>query len=180
MDSDTPSEEIFGLCSATQPPYDEKEILNIIKDTEHFSDTYLRAEADKALKILDSNDYTLQNKPSWVSRLDDLAVSARSFEPKDNYTTRKMFEAMYTSAESCGLPSTGQRYVSAAVYASALKADTLFEDENARRNALANDLEQLATTWVAYMLWPCQFRASSSGLQSLTPVLLSYNYIYIA
>ena len=122
--------------------------------------------------ILDSDDYRLQNKPHWVSRLEDLAVSARRFELKDNYTTCKMFEAMYTSAESCGLPSAAQRYVSAVTYASALKADALFEDKNARRNALANTLEQLATTWVAYMLWPCEFRASSSSSQSLTLAFL--------
>ena len=68
-----------------------------------------------------------------------------------------MFKAMYDSAVRCGLPPSAQRYVSAAIYASTIKVRALTEDKQARRDELANALERLATTWVAYMLWPCRF-----------------------
>ena len=151
------------MALPSQLSYDQGDVFNI---TESLSDNYLRAEADKALKILDDDDYKLHNKPEWVSRVESLAIP-KKVKLKDNYTTFKMFKAMYNSAESCGLPPSAQRYVSAAIYASAIKAQAVSGDENTRRDNLANALERLATTWVAYMLWPCMFMLSS-GRQLLT------------
>ena len=148
------SEERFVSPFISHFSYNE-DVSSVIANTERFTDTYLRTEAETALGVLEDPGYELQNKPEWVVRLEGLAGSTQVCL-KEGYTTSKMLKAMYDSAESCGLPPSAQRYVSAAIYASAVRARASSETEPDVRGALANALEQLATTWVAYLLWPCR------------------------
>ena len=73
-----------------------------------------------------------------------------------------MLKAMFTVTDEFDLHA-GKRYVSATICAcaSGVVAAGEIDDDSVRDEAavvdhLARALEGLATTWVAYMLWPCE------------------------
>ena len=67
-----------------------------------------------------------------------------------------MFDAMFTVADELKLHA-GRRYVSATICACASEvAGGSSGDSAAAADELARALEGVATTWVAYMLWPCE------------------------
>lgn len=66
---------------------------------------------------------------------------------------------MYVTADDLGLDQ-GKRYVAAAVCACASEAanrnmDQDGDGEDTKNMALATALQGLASTWAAYLLWPC-------------------------
>ncbi len=129
-------------------------ILNSVATT-----AYLGQEPRAYLTILDQPVYSDYNIPIWVRRHAQCGP--------DGFTIKKLFEAMYKAATEVGL-SDGLRYAYAATCTCPALAR---QDENLtqerREERLAQELSRLATLWLAYMLWPCEWSAYNITSQSL-------------
>ncbi|KAH9846648.1 hypothetical protein C2E23DRAFT_890637 [Lenzites betulinus] len=148
--------------TALQHGINHEQVQALIDDPA-LSDEALYEQAQKHVSILKRPEFRSHNVPAWVSRLKNHPDVSFFGE----YTTEKVFRAMWTAADALKLHA-GKRYVSAAacVCASgAVKADEAAGGSESSRDAavderVARALEGLATTWVAYLLWP--FRSMPS------------------
>ena len=90
-------------------------------------------------------------------------MNGNSHKPNGGYTSKKMLNAMFEAADELNLHA-GKRYVSATICACAsgivaagdIDKPGSVRDEATAVDHLARALEGLATTWAAYMLWPCE------------------------
>ena len=151
----------FGL-KTLQPEF-KKQVQALIDDGS-LTDDDLYKQAQKLILVLLDDRFGIYNKPAWISRA--RTGRGRNRPDDDGYSTSRMLNAMLAAADDLQL-SAGRRYVSAAVCACALEAvgandsmDGSLGDhtEAERLGRLAQMLEGLANTWVAFLLWPCESR----------------------
>ncbi|KAA1470031.1 hypothetical protein DENSPDRAFT_835743 [Dentipellis sp. KUC8613] len=133
----------YGVTSAADEF--DRNVLSIINNSD-ISDDVLRERADKHLDILGNVAFSQYNVPKWVVRLTLLEGVG-----KQDFTMRRLFDAMYTTASDFNLTS-GARYVSASICVCAALASA--EPTETRLERLAAELLKLGEIWVAYMLWP--------------------------
>ena len=111
--------------------------------------------AQKHLLVFEMERYAGLDTPNWVRRaISDHAARMPVPRVYKTLTVRKLVSAMYTTAEDLGLEK-GKRYVAAAVCACAIYANTMDAGDESKNEALAVALQTLASTWAAYLLWPC-------------------------
>ena len=140
--SSDPSTESYGLRSL-QPEF--KQRVQALIDDLALSEDALYAQAKKHLQVLRDPHVAVHTRPAWISRA-----------KRTSYTIERMFTAMFAVADELKLHA-GRRYVSATICACASEAaGGPSRDEAAAADELPRALEGVATTWVAYMLWPCE------------------------
>lgn len=112
----------------------------------------LWGRAQTHLRVFTMEKYASVDIPDWVRRVSE--------HPAHHVlTVQKLITAMYVTADDLGLDQ-GKRYVAAAVCACASEAanrnmDQDGDGEDTKNMALATALQGLASTWAAYLLWPC-------------------------
>ena len=141
------SRQSCGLPSSYPADVSFDLLVNRILSDENVTDDALEQFALEHLAVLDDPAYQNDNVPQWVRRLRCREV--RSF------SVRRMFTAMSQTARRLGLPGT--RYVNASVHACAVFASQE-ADSRDQPKRLAAELSKVANTWVAYMLWPCEWK----------------------
>ena len=128
--------------------------MNKILSDQDITDDALEQFTLEHLAVFDDPAYQDDNVPQWVRRLPSRSRIT-------SFSVGKMFMAMSQTARRLGLP--GARYVNAAVRACAVFASQE-ADPRDRCKRLAMGLSNLATSWVAYLLWPCEPRLVPSDL----------------
>ena len=131
-------------------------------DDDALSDDQLYEQARTHIQVFQHPPHDIHVEPAWVSRAEQVFQTRSREERNGGYTTEKMLNAMLTAADELGL-RTGRRYVSAAICACAVEASKPSDlvggspsEAAVVADRLARALEELATFWVAYMLWPCE------------------------
>lgn len=122
-----------------------REILESQEDRHSVENLY--AQAQKHLKIFDNELYASLDIPEWVSRVSSHTALQPIYR---GFTVRKLVDTMYRTAEDLGLED-GKKYVMAAVCSCAVEA----RDAEDRKLDLAERIQRLASTWAAFLLWPC-------------------------
>ena len=126
-----------------------------IVDDETLSDTVLYEHAQSIMTVLKKPEYSHLNIPHWVLRVEKV-THAKSAE----FTIERFFSALYETANILELQA-GRRFVSATIYACAVdvqsnEALTSAIDKDGTEAQLAVELSKLASSWIAYLLWPCK------------------------
>ena len=137
-------------------------ILASPAEQDKFENLYRRAQDH--LGVFDDPRYSHLDAPHWVTR-----VWPKTALGGARFTVRNVVKAMYDTAADLGLdrlgPGGGQ-YVAAAICACAADANSGVESESAGSSSvenaevLAKSLQRLASTWAAFLLWPCMFSHS--------------------
>ncbi|KAI0779263.1 hypothetical protein C8Q74DRAFT_1446868 [Fomes fomentarius] len=102
--------------------------------------------AQNQLLVFQIEKYARFDTPDWAQRWNTIKWTVYP-----DFTVRGLIKTMYMTAEDLGLDK-GKQYVAAAVCACAIEV-AYAEDED-KKEALAKALQRLASTWVAYLLWP--------------------------
>lgn len=118
-------------------------------------DEVLHQRALRILQVLDIPEQAFVdlNKPHWVRRIEEYDRWQRT-EP---FTIKSLYIAMLDVADDLHLPN-GKRYVSAAICSCEDESRMVdrSEDEDSQLFKVAETLSQVASIWVAYLLWPCE------------------------
>ncbi|KAM5542143.1 hypothetical protein V8D89_004016 [Ganoderma adspersum] len=122
------------------------------------SDSALHNDAERHLKVLALSSFTDINQPPWVRRIQPF------WGFPITYTSSKLFDALYQTADELGF-ICGRRYVSAAVclcaYRTEIEVGTAPLEDAPKRKAEA--LSQLASEWIAFMLWSSFVNGAKAG-----------------
>ncbi|PIL30770.1 hypothetical protein GSI_06938 [Ganoderma sinense ZZ0214-1] len=122
--------------------------LDLLVRDSSLSDSDLYNDAKRHLQVLVHPSFADIDQPAWVRRIQPF------YGFSITYSSSKLFDALYQTADELGLAS-GKRYVSAAVCLCARRTETeaaaSLEDASKRK---AEALSQLASEWIAFMLWP--------------------------
>lgn len=137
---------------------------NLVRDATVLDST-LHSCARQCLEVF-SGTNPAQRSPPWAEHVHKISPSWTMF------TTPELFDAMYQIADELDLVS-GKRYVSAAICVCAERGvseagDSRADSEQATR--LAEALHRLSSTWVAFVLWPCEFSSHWGALAAGTDV----------
>lgn len=135
-------------------------------DANVLDDSYYQC-AQRLLRIFDDDRFAELNVPHWVTRGN--ACTEHPY-PKA-FTVQRFFAAIFTVTEDLGLHS-GKEYAAAQVCACEPKSmpGQTREEWDA---LVAKNLSDLASTWVAYMFWPCAIIITSLSLALLMFVFSS-------
>ena len=134
-------------------------ILTSPAEQDKFENLYRRAQ--EHLNVFDDPRYSHLDAPHWVAR-----VWPKTALRSTRFTVRNVVKAMYDTAADLGLDRLGPgggRYVAAAICACAADANSGVESESAGSSSVENaevlamSLQRLASTWAAFLLWPCMF-----------------------
>lgn len=121
--------------------------------SESLSDEVLHQRALRLLQVLDRSEQAFVdlNKPHWVRRIEEYDRWQRT-EP---FTIKSLYIAMLDVADDLHLPN-GKRYVSAAIYSCEEQSRGVCcsDNEDSQMLQIAGNLYQIASIWVAYLLWP--------------------------
>ena len=125
--------------------------LEAIAQDSTLSDSALQDDAERHLQVLSLPSFADINQPPWVRHIQPFwAVPI-------TYTASKLFDALYQTADELEF-ICGKRYVSAAiclcVQRTEIETGAAPLEDVPRRKAEA--LSQLASEWIAFMLWPCK------------------------
>lgn len=128
---------------------------DLVKDVT-IPDSTLHSRAQRYLHVFhEANAVQVKRWPAWAEHF-------REASAPPLFTTPNLFGVMYEVADELGLVA-GKRYVSAAIcvcgehFAHAGEAADPNPEEQAEH--LAQALHQLSSTWVAFLLWPCELSA---------------------
>lgn len=130
-------------------PFDDtfrRDVEVIIQDSTR-SDDALHNDAERYLQILEHPSLRDINRPAWVHRIQWFSFLSIT------YTSNKFFDALYETADTLMLVA-GKRYVSATICASGSRAESVAASLEVPSRCVAEALSQLASAWIAYMLWP--------------------------
>ena len=141
------------------------QVVDALIQDASLSDDALCARAHHSLEVLaessESNSAHL-NGPPWARRIQKAIPQCPAF------STLHLLRALYFVADELGLVA-GKRYVSASICVCADRAAAVnpqgqwTAETNLR---LVGALDDLASTWAAFVLWPCE-----STVPSLSPVV---------
>ncbi|KAI1782441.1 hypothetical protein LXA43DRAFT_1051222 [Ganoderma leucocontextum] len=121
---------------------------NVLHDSDLVGDATLHSRARHTLKVFDeSGPVELCRRHKWAERIHE-ATPRRPI-----FTTRKLFDAMYQTADELSLVA-GKRYVSAAICTCADHVANAGGTSEGQAILLAEVLSQLSTIWAAFVLWP--------------------------
>ncbi|KAI1786282.1 hypothetical protein LXA43DRAFT_74284 [Ganoderma leucocontextum] len=121
---------------------------NVLHDSDLVGDATLHSRARHTLKLFDeSGPVELCRRLKWAERIHE-ATPRRPI-----FTTRKLFDAMYQTADELSLVA-GKRYVSAAICTCADHVANAGGTSEGQATLLAEVLSQLSTIWAAFVLWP--------------------------
>ena len=138
------------------PAFDQA-IQRLIENAS-LSDDVLHSRARTHLEVLRLPHFAEIDIPPWVRRI-RLFRPAR--EPDSDYTSSRLFDTMYQTSDELRLRG-GKRYVSAAICVCAHRVEDMKVPPEEKPRRLAEGLSRLASSWVAFMLWPCESRSSST------------------
>ena len=136
-------------------PAFEDQVRRLIENAS-FSDDVLHSRAQTHLQVLRLPQYADIDVPPWVRRI---RIFRPAREPDSDYTSSRLFNTMYQTSDQLRLRD-GKRYVSAAICVCANRVEDMKGPPEEEPKRLAEELSHLASSWVAFMLWPCESKSS--------------------
>ena len=136
------------------PAFDDA--IRRLVENASLSDDVLHARARTHLDVLRLPHHAHIDVPPWVRRI---RIFRPAQEPGSDYTSRRLLDAMYQTSDELHLLG-GKRYVSAAICVCANRVEDMKVPPEEKPRRLAEELSRLASSWVAFMLWPCESRSS--------------------
>ena len=114
------------------------------------SDDALHARARQCLDLLTESNPAQLTGPPWAQRIQSVIPQMPAF------STLRLFNALYTTADKLRLVA-GKRYVSATICACRDRTTPGAVSPDAGQwTDLVQALDDIASTWAAFVLWPCE------------------------
>ena len=120
----------------------------LIRDTS-ISDDALHARARQCLDLLTESNPGQLGGPLWARRIQTVIPQIPAF------STFRLFNALYTTADKLRLVA-GKRYVSATICACRDRTIPGAVSPDGQWTNLVQALDDVASTWAAFVLWPCE------------------------